>query len=80
MEELQSALHKHLGGTTPQKAQPLKNMPLGIILLDHIRTNAEIYQFPVAGPKRYHMFKQAIGSKQTKLGFHGMIALTIFAR
>lgn len=33
-----------------------------------------------SGPKRYHMFKQAIGSKQTKLGFHGMIALTIFAR
>lgn len=22
MEELQSALHKHLGGTIPQKAQP----------------------------------------------------------
>jgi hypothetical protein len=34
----------------------------------------------LAGNKRYTMFKQAIGSKQTKLGFHGMIALTVFAR
>jgi len=45
MEELQAALHKHLGG-----------------------------------PKKYTLFKQAIGSKQTKLGFHGMISLSVFAK
>lgn len=33
-----------------------------------------------AGPKRYTLFKQAIGSTQTKLGFHGMIALAVYAR
>lgn len=34
----------------------------------------------LGGPKRFTLFTQAIGSTQTKLGFHGMIVLAVYAR
>jgi hypothetical protein len=69
MEELQAAIHKHLGESLRASRR---------VRCSSSESEAALAWSP--GTKKYTMFKQSIGSKQTKLGFHGMIALTIFGR
>ncbi len=79
MEELQAAIHKHLGGASCM----IRDSSVDIQSSSHstllTSTPPHIHK-PTPGPKRYTIFTQAIGSTQTTLGFHGMIALAVWAR